>query len=236
MNNFFLFILEIVIKNFLLINEILVINLVNLHEIENQQFIRQKKKKKKIMKFEQLLKIYWSKSFVLLGKTYLFNENFNFNFKNTYGISIFFFSLLIKRFEFKPIILYKLQWLFSYTLNYKKLINIFFSKSLNINNFLKELILYYILKLYLIKSYKGFCHILGKPVKGQRTWSNAWMSYKKNLFLRMFYVNINKKNKNTINIMKYNNNKKFKLIKKKEELFFILKKKKLNVINKKLWL
>jgi len=41
-----------------------------------------------------------------------------------------------------------------------------------------------ILKKYLIKSYKGKCHALGKPVRGQRTWSNAMNSKNNNFFIR----------------------------------------------------
>jgi len=41
-----------------------------------------------------------------------------------------------------------------------------------------------ILKKYLIKSYSGKCHALGKPTRGQRTWSNAKTSKNNNFFLR----------------------------------------------------
>jgi hypothetical protein len=42
------------------------------------------------------------------------------------------------------------------------------------------------LRAYLTRSYKGKCHALGKPVKGQRTWSNAWNSYNYNRSVRSF--------------------------------------------------
>lgn len=35
-----------------------------------------------------------------------------------------------------------------------------------------------------IFSYKGWRHLKGYPVRGQRTWSNAWSTYKGNTFLR----------------------------------------------------
>lgn len=41
-----------------------------------------------------------------------------------------------------------------------------------------------ILKKYLIKSYVGKCHALGKPTRGQRTWSNAMTSKNNNFFIR----------------------------------------------------
>lgn len=42
----------------------------------------------------------------------------------------------------------------------------------------KRIFFYENLRYYLISSYKGRCHALGKPSNGQRTWSNAWNSLK----------------------------------------------------------
>jgi hypothetical protein len=36
----------------------------------------------------------------------------------------------------------------------------------------------------LTQSYRGWRHLWGQPVNGQRTWSNAWTAYRTNLFLR----------------------------------------------------
>ena len=33
---------------------------------------------------------------------------------------------------------------------------------------------------------KGWRHLKGYPVRGQRTWTNAWTSYKSNIILRAF--------------------------------------------------
>jgi ribosomal protein S13 len=52
-------------------------------------------------------------------------------------------------------------------------INIIYSQINSVNNQLTELTRLNIIRLYLIKSYKGRSHALGKPVRGQRTWSNA---------------------------------------------------------------
>jgi ribosomal protein S13 len=54
-----------------------------------------------------------------------------------------------------------------------KTINIILSQINNVNNDIYSLNRLNIIRLYLIKSYRGYCHMLGKPVKGQRTWSNA---------------------------------------------------------------
>lgn len=38
----------------------------------------------------------------------------------------------------------------------------------------------------ILHTYKGWRHLQGLPVNGQRTWSNAWSTYKTNLFLRNY--------------------------------------------------
>ena len=48
-------------------------------------------------------------------------------------------------------------------------LNVLFSQINSVNNSLDELNRLTIIRLYLIKSYRGKCHALGKPVKGQRT-------------------------------------------------------------------
>lgn len=54
-----------------------------------------------------------------------------------------------------------------------KTLNIIFSQINNVNTNLFELKKLNIIKKYLIRSYQGYCHAIGKPVRGQRTWSNA---------------------------------------------------------------
>lgn len=44
----------------------------------------------------------------------------------------------------------------------------------------------YIFFLDLSYSYKGWRHLNGLPCNGQRTWSNAWSSYKSNLWLKSY--------------------------------------------------
>ena len=56
----------------------------------------------------------------------------------------------------------------------------------SINYPISELQMLTILRLYLIKTFQGKSHMLGKPVRGQRTWSNGWSSYNSNKLLRTF--------------------------------------------------
>jgi ribosomal protein S13 len=55
----------------------------------------------------------------------------------------------------------------------EKPINVLLSQINSVNHQRPELHRLNVIRLYLIKSYKGRCHALGKPVRGQRTWSNA---------------------------------------------------------------
>jgi ribosomal protein S13 len=48
-------------------------------------------------------------------------------------------------------------------------LNIIFSQVNSVNNSIEDIKKLNILRLYLVKSYRGRCHALGKPVRGQRT-------------------------------------------------------------------
>ena len=45
----------------------------------------------------------------------------------------------------------------------------YFSQLTSINNTIFELIKYNLIRLFLIKTFRGRSHALGKPVRGQRT-------------------------------------------------------------------
>lgn len=46
----------------------------------------------------------------------------------------------------------------------------------------------------MISSYRGWRHSRGLPVRGQRTWTNAWSSYRSNWVMRNFKILLAKKN------------------------------------------
>jgi len=81
----------------------------------------------------------------------------------------------------------------SLSLEQRKIINMFLSQLISINYGVKDLVKYNILRLYLIKSFRGRAQAMGKPSRGQRTWSNAWTAYKYNRMLRQFIIDIKKK-------------------------------------------
>ena len=104
-------------------------------------------------------------------------------------------------------------------------LNYYFSQVNSVNNIYLDLKRFNIIRLYLIKSYKGKCHALGKPVNGQRTWSNAWSSYNNNYILRKFIGEA----KARLDKEKIPEKINYKLTKKK----YITKQKKIKKIEKK---
>ena len=70
---------------------------------------------------------------------------------------------------YKDILLKRDKNFLDLSLDQRKVINMYFSRLISINNHINELIKYNIIRLYLIKTFKGRCHALGKPARGQRT-------------------------------------------------------------------
>ena len=56
----------------------------------------------------------------------------------------------------------------------------------------------------LINSYRGLRHAFGLPVRGQRTWTNAWSCYRSNLILRQFKIKLSKRLYTSITISELN--------------------------------
>lgn len=76
---------------------------------------------------------------------------------------------IIKRFEFNFIKHDTSKTFLVLSLDQRKIINMYFSQLTSINNTIFELIKYNLIRLYLIKTFRGRSHALGKPVHGQRT-------------------------------------------------------------------
>lgn len=129
------------------------------------------------MKFEHILQVYWSKGFFFGGKLFYTDKLYLSHFINNklYGLGYKFQSLLRKRLELSTFLIYysKLFFLNEYffyaKLSLQKTINIILSQISNVNLSVYEVKKLNILRKYLIKSYQGYCHSLGKPVRGQRT-------------------------------------------------------------------
>nr|QBI37874.1 ribosomal protein S13 [Tetrahymena rostrata]QGS65251.1 ribosomal protein S13 [Tetrahymena rostrata] len=121
---------------------------------------------------------------------YIFNKDTNFfSTKNKiYGWKINTYKLIYDRFEsFIPdnIISYKdAEWK-----KFKSIIIKFFPKSRNLKNRVESNIFF----LDYLNTYRGLRHSKGLPVRGQRTWTNAWSVYRSNLNLRKFKLEIAKR-------------------------------------------
>nr|YP_010632197.1 ribosomal protein S13 [Cryptocaryon irritans]WBP62313.1 ribosomal protein S13 [Cryptocaryon irritans] len=115
--------------------------------------------------------------------------------KKNSGVSNFYLSVLEKRFE-----LFK-EFNFNNYFFYKWL-NIFkyLNKRIAGNSNILNITTINIFFLDLISSYRGLRHIQGLPVRGQRTWTNAWSTYRSNLTLRNFKLSYLKKNFSKISI------------------------------------
>ena len=168
------------------------------------------------MKFEHILQIYWTKGYFFGGKLFYFNQNLQELFENAPGLGKRSKHLFIQRFELEHFRRFKKTTdLVDYQKsNYKPLdrpINILFSQINTVNSRIQDLHRLAIIRLYLIKSYRGRCHALGKPVRGQRTWANAWSSYNNNKVLRGFISETRRLLKQSSRDEKIN----FKVVKKK---------------------
>ncbi len=72
------------------------------------------------------------------------------------------------------------------------------------NKELKKKTIFNIFVLDLINSYRGLRHAFGLPVRGQRTWTNAWSVYRSNLLLRQFKIKLSKRLYTSITINELN--------------------------------
>lgn len=142
------------------------------------------------MRFEHILRIYWSKGFFFGGKLFYTNKTLEEVFLNTPGLGYNTQKKILSRLEIPYEISSYNKDITDLNSEYSSSIvnpmNIIFSQVNSVNNQLPELKKLNVIRQYLIKSYRGRCHAIGKPVNGQRTWSNAWNSYNYNREVRSF--------------------------------------------------
>ena len=129
------------------------------------------------MRFEHILQVYWSKGFFFGGKLFYVNKLYfgdMFN-DHLYGLGSKFKQLFIKRFELTTFSIYYVNlfslahFLLKTHKNIIKSINIILSQINNVNSTIEKLHTLRIVRKYLVKTYQGYCHFIGKPVRGQRT-------------------------------------------------------------------
>ena len=138
------------------------------------------------MRFEQILKVYWSKGLYYGGVLTSVDTNVDFLIKTYGGIGRPFRGILINRFESILLKYNRHLPLTHFTPSTHLTINKFFSKMNPFKHTIFDLTRTHIIRLYLIKSYRGRAQALGKPSRGQRTWSNAWTAHYNNTVIRAF--------------------------------------------------
>ena len=163
------------------------------------------------MKFEQVLKIYWSKSFLYGGVTFSFDTDWRRLGNNIKGIGFLTKLLIIKRFDMHSLYYDPRGSLILLDEDQRLSLNRIFSTMNSLYNQVTELNRLNIIRLFLIKSFRGKAQAFGKPSRGQRTWSNAWTSYLYNKDLRIFISEVQKKLNQEKKVEKVN----YKLLKKK---------------------
>lgn len=138
-------------------------------------------------------------NFVFNNKLFFEDTTVDFFINNNYGIKYMFYKNIRKRFE-----------------------KIYFNQIDSLDNFEKEIFFKYIynvipnnsdifkkkffniLILDSLTTYKGWRHFKGLPVRGQRTWTNAWSVYKSNNILRQFKLKNSKSFYNNVPIKESN--------------------------------
>ena len=106
------------------------------------------------------------------GKTQSFNVGFKEFFDDKPGLKNKSITIFIKRFELQHFSLPEnTEKTFSskLSLDRRKIINMYLSQIISINHNIFEILKYNLIRLYLIKTFRGRCHALGKPSRGQRT-------------------------------------------------------------------
>jgi ribosomal protein S13 len=125
---------------------------------------------------------------------------YDFFFKNTcYGFSKKLYNILCSRLESRAANKIKDIKTSKLILIYKLLLVV-----VPENKSLKKKMIFNIFMLDLINSYRGLRHAFGLPVRGQRTWTNAWSVYRSNLALRQFKIKLSKRLYTSITINELN--------------------------------
>ena len=166
------------------------------------------------MKFEHVLKIYWTKGFLFNNNLQPFSTPLTNLFHQTNLLNISTYQLIVSRFEITSFIISRktnLQNLDSINL---ESLNVFFSQFSSVNGKLRDLQKLILIRLYLIKTVRGRSHALGKPSRGQRTWSNSWTAYNYNKVTRTFINDFQKTLDKNKTLFKIN----YKLPKKKQKV------------------
>jgi hypothetical protein len=163
------------------------------------------------MKFEHVLQIYWAKGILTNGKLLSFEVGYKSFFSTPGGYGQPSKDLFMKRFELYQLLKKPNLPLSNFGPAFAEAINRIFARITSVNYSVHDLTRLNLLRLYLIKTTRGRSHALGKPSRGQRTWSNAWSAYNVNTITRKFIGEYQKTMRSQAKEEKIN----YRLIKKK---------------------
>ena len=122
-------------------------------------------------------------NFVYNNKLFFEDSDINNFFKNNFGTG--FYSSKNLRIRFEKIFFMNLNYLYKHE---KEVFYIFIYKIIPFNSNIFKRFFFNVLVLDFLTTYKGWRHFKGLPVRGQRTWTNAWSSYKSNNILRQYKI------------------------------------------------
>lgn len=155
--------------------------------------------------------MYWSKGFFFNGQVIQFKHSVKSFCKAAEGLSLPLLFTILRRFELNLHYYGRSLELPNVNNHLYRSLNIYFSQLTSVNNQVKELTRFSSIRLYLLKTTRGKAQALGKPSRGQRTWSNAWTAYNYNKTIRMFIFQIQRSLKKDQKAEQIN----FKILKKK---------------------
>ena len=156
--------------------------------------------------------MYWSKGLFFNGRVFNFSHTLNSFCSEAYGINQPLMRQIIYRFELNQLFRYRYLTLNSKNPQNLSVFNIILSQWSSINHLTVDVKRFTSLRLFLLKTTRGKAQALGKPSRGQRTWSNAWTAFFINKTIRVFVSKMQsdlKKNQKEEQIN-------FKILKKKQ--------------------
>lgn len=129
------------------------------------------------MKFEKLLQVYWLKGFLYGGEVTPFEVRLNKVSKDLPGFAEHSMAVIHRRLELSVERIS--NPLFSEFPDVElRTMNVLLSHVASVNISLLDYEQKATIRYYLIKTYRGRCQALGKPSRGQRTWSNASTAFR----------------------------------------------------------
>ena len=92
----------------------------------------------------------------------------------------------IQRFELNYFLFNRVVNFIKFPLEQRIVINMYLSRIISINHSVADLIRYELIRLYLIRTFRGRRHALGQPVRGQRARTNAATACRLNATIKSF--------------------------------------------------